>query len=88
MSPVTHLLTGWLTAQAADLSRRDRALVTLSGVVPDIDALGVVVELLPPRSVSQSRFRSGACDASYVACRQTVDNLSAGIGGLPSSSAR
>jgi membrane-bound metal-dependent hydrolase YbcI (DUF457 family) len=45
MSPVTHLLTGWLTAQTADLSRRDRALVTLSGVVPDIDALGVLVEL-------------------------------------------
>jgi len=45
MSPVTHLLTGWLTAHTADLSRRDRALVTLSGVVPDIDALGVLVEL-------------------------------------------
>jgi inner membrane protein len=45
MSPVTHLLTGWLTAQTAELSRRDRILVTLSGVAPDIDALGVLVEL-------------------------------------------
>ena len=43
MSPVTHLLTGWLTAQTAELSRRDRILVTLSSVGPDIDALGVLV---------------------------------------------
>ena len=34
MSPVTHFLTGWVLANSAGLERRDRALVTLSVVVP------------------------------------------------------
>lgn len=44
MSPVTHFLTGWILANSASLSRRERALVTLAGVVPDIDGLGIVAE--------------------------------------------
>jgi len=43
--PVTHLLTGWVVAHSAPLDRRDRALVTLSGVLPDIDGLGVIAEI-------------------------------------------
>lgn len=47
MSPITHFLTGWLVANAPDgLGRRERALVTLAGVVPDADGLGLVAELL------------------------------------------
>lgn len=46
MSPVTHFLTGWVLANCADLGRRDRALVTLACVVPDVDGLGIVPELL------------------------------------------
>ena len=46
MSPITHLLAGWAVANAASLSRRERALVTLAGVVPDIDGLGAIAELL------------------------------------------
>lgn len=45
MSPVTHFLTGWVLANAADLNRRDRAVVTLAAVVPDADGLGVVAEI-------------------------------------------
>ena len=37
MSPVTHFLTGWVLANAADLNRRDRAVVTLAAVVPDVE---------------------------------------------------
>jgi inner membrane protein len=45
MSPITHLLMGWTVANAAPaLNRRDRALVTLAGVIPDLDGLGVVAE--------------------------------------------
>lgn len=44
MSPVTHLLTGWVLANSASLSRRERALVTLACVVPDVDGLGIVAE--------------------------------------------
>jgi len=46
MSPVTHLLVGWLTANAVELNRRERACVTLAGVIPDVDGLGIVAEVV------------------------------------------
>jgi len=46
MSPVTHFLTGWVLASATGLGQRDRALVTLACVVPDVDGLGIIPELL------------------------------------------
>ena len=45
MSPITHFLAGWVVANSAMLKRRDRILVTLAGVVPDVDGLGVIVEI-------------------------------------------
>jgi len=50
VSPVTHFLTGWVLANSVSLNRRDRALVTLAGVVPDVDGLGVVSDVLTRRS--------------------------------------
>lgn len=50
MSPVTHLLAGWLLATAAPLNGREKAAVVLAGVIPDIDGLGVVSELLTRNS--------------------------------------
>lgn len=50
MSPVTHFLIGWLTANTCDLDRRDRAIVTIAGVIPDADGLGIVAEVLTKRS--------------------------------------
>jgi hypothetical protein len=52
MNPISHLLTGWVVANTADLTVRDRALVTLAGVVPDIDGLGVVAEILTEHTTS------------------------------------
>ncbi len=46
MSPITHLLVGWAVANTAPLTARDRALVTIAGVVPDVDGLGFVAEVL------------------------------------------
>jgi inner membrane protein len=46
MSPVTHFLSGWIFANCFDLDRKDRALVTLACVIPDIDGLGIIPELL------------------------------------------
>lgn len=46
MSPVTHFFASWLLANAAPLERRERALVTLAGIAPDLDGLGIVPELL------------------------------------------
>ena len=50
MSPVTHFLTGWVVANYARLGRKDRAIVTLACVVPDIDGLGIIPELLTRNS--------------------------------------
>ncbi len=46
MNPASHFLISWTIANAVDIPRRDRALVTLSGVVPDIDGIGIIAELL------------------------------------------
>jgi hypothetical protein len=44
VSPITHFLVGWATASTARLERRDRMLVALAGVAPDLDGLGIVVD--------------------------------------------
>jgi hypothetical protein len=50
MSPVTHFFTGWVFANCFGLERRDRALVTVACVAPDIDGLGIIPELLTRNS--------------------------------------
>ena len=49
MHPITHLLVGWTLANAAGLGKRDRMLVTVAGVIPDIDGLGVLADVLTER---------------------------------------
>lgn len=51
MSPVTHFLIGWVVANAGGLDRRDRAVVTVAGVTPDVDGLGFIAEYLTRESV-------------------------------------
>ena len=51
MSPVTHFLVGWLAANAANLDRRYRALVTIAGVIPDVDGLGIVAGVATRNSI-------------------------------------
>jgi hypothetical protein len=46
MNPGSHFLMSWTVANAASITRRDRILVTLSGVAPDIDGAGIVAQLL------------------------------------------
>jgi inner membrane protein len=46
MSPITHFLTGWAVANTAKLGKRERLLVTLAGVAPDIDGMGVLWDLV------------------------------------------
>lgn len=46
LSPITHFLAGWAVANTAKLNRRDRLLVTLAGVLPDVDGLGVLADLI------------------------------------------
>ncbi len=50
MSPVTHFLSGWVFANCFDLDRRDRALITWATVVPDLDGIGAIAEVLTRNS--------------------------------------
>ncbi len=47
MNPASHFLIGWLTANIdSRLNRKERAIITLSGVVPDIDGLGIIADFI------------------------------------------
>jgi inner membrane protein len=50
VSPITHFFVGWAVANAAELNRRERACVALASVVPDVDGLGIVPEMLTRHS--------------------------------------
>jgi len=51
MSPITHFLMGWAVANSApSLTKRDRAIVALASVVPDLDGLGIIAERLTQNS--------------------------------------
>jgi membrane-bound metal-dependent hydrolase YbcI (DUF457 family) len=50
VNPVTHFLVSWDVANAAELDRRERAIVTLAGVSPDLDGLGAILEILTRHS--------------------------------------
>lgn len=45
MSPGAHLLASWILAERCGLARRERRLVALAGVIPDVDGLGLIVDL-------------------------------------------
>jgi inner membrane protein len=45
MSPITHFLGSWLVAAATTNNARDRKLVALAGILPDLDGLGMVTDI-------------------------------------------
>jgi membrane-bound metal-dependent hydrolase YbcI (DUF457 family) len=52
MNVVEHFFIGWCMANLApDLDRRDRAFITAAAVLPDLDGLGMLVEI-PTRNTS------------------------------------
>ncbi|MBF0119666.1 MAG: metal-dependent hydrolase [Desulfobacterales bacterium] len=46
MSPITHLLISWRFAEITSQNERNCAFVTWAGVLPDIDGLGVIIDML------------------------------------------
>src|SRR5689334_21409036 len=44
MSPVTHLMASWIIAAKTTDNLRDRRLVALSGVLPDLDGAGILID--------------------------------------------
>ena len=59
MNPVTHFLTGWALANCVpSLERKERAMVALACVVPDVDGLGAVVDLATRNSAHPTEWFS------------------------------
>ncbi|KZN63480.1 hypothetical protein N473_16795 [Pseudoalteromonas luteoviolacea CPMOR-1] len=56
MAPVTHLLLSWTVSVAAFKSRRNRMLVSLSGIAPDLDGLGIVVDAITGKTAWYSQY--------------------------------
>ena len=46
MSPITHLLASWIVAAKTTDNPRDCRLVALAGVTPDLDGLGIVIDII------------------------------------------
>ena len=45
MSPVVHLMGSWLVGSVAAKISRDRQLVALAGIIPDLDGFGMIVDV-------------------------------------------
>jgi hypothetical protein len=45
MSPITHFLASWTLAESCTENRRERLWVCLAGLAPELDGLGVAVDL-------------------------------------------
>ena len=45
MSPITHLLASWTIAEATTQDRGERLWICLAGIAPDIDGLGMAIDL-------------------------------------------
>lgn len=50
MSPATHLLAAGVLAGVSRLDHRSRVAILIAGIVPDIDGLGIIPELLTRHS--------------------------------------
>lgn len=49
MTPITHFLASWAIAEAGNLEERDKKWVTWAGVLPDLDALGMIPDAMASR---------------------------------------
>ena len=77
MHPFTHLLTGWAVAESADLGPKDRILVTLAAVIPDIDGLGVIAEIATKNSSTPVYWWS---EYNHVLCHNVGFGLLLAVG--------
>jgi hypothetical protein len=50
VSPVTHFFTGWVFGSVVSSNNRERTIITFAAVVPDLDGLGIIPELLTKTS--------------------------------------
>jgi inner membrane protein len=63
VNPITHFLAGWVGLEKFVPSMRDKGLIAVAGVLPDIDGLGIGVDVatralgLPPSDLYQQYHR-------------------------------
>ena len=50
MNPISHFLISWNVSALCAADKRDRVLITLGGILPDADSLGIVAELITKNS--------------------------------------
>src|SRR5437660_10055200 len=72
MSPVTHFLTGLVIANAGPFNRRERAVITFAAVVPDIDGIGIIPELLTRHSQHPLLWFSQYHHSLHIYCSQSL----------------
>ena len=48
MTPGAHLLASWLTAYGSGADQRERRLVTMAGLSPDLDGFGWLIDRVSP----------------------------------------
>jgi inner membrane protein len=53
MSPITHFIGSWLVASATVNNPRDRRLVTVAAIIPDVDGLGMVADVVKSLATGQ-----------------------------------
>jgi inner membrane protein len=56
VSPVTHLFASWLIAAHATDNPRDRMLVTVAGIAPDLDGAGIAIDLLTAQTSQPTAY--------------------------------
>ncbi|MCI5146580.1 MAG: metal-dependent hydrolase [Candidatus Electrothrix sp. AR3] len=53
MSPISHCLIGWLVANTVQVGRRERMLITVSAVIPDMDGLVIIGDYFTRNTAGQ-----------------------------------
>lgn len=56
MAPETHLFASWIVAAKTTNNARDCRLVTLAGIIPDADGLGLIVDLITGRTMLYHQY--------------------------------
>jgi hypothetical protein len=56
VSPITHLLASWIIAAKTTDNPRDCRLITLAGLAPDLDGLGLLADLATRATAHPTQF--------------------------------
>lgn len=72
MSPGSHLLASWLLANSFKLAHRERRIITLCGLAPDLDGVGWVLDRV-------NQWRGTSSDYFFLWHHQVGHNLLASL---------